>query len=465
MSTKHFFIMKFQHTLLLILFFYAENYYAVNYYVSPYGSDKNDGSITHPWQSIQHGCNALQAGDTLFIRNGLYRIKSGIRISNQGTQQKPVVITSFPGEKPVIDAKEFTTSNGKNVSQLHTGSIHIEDAAWVVIQGVQVNNSRSIGILVRDTTTHHIEIKRCKTDESYGSGIALWYPKHSKVLACEIVRANNLNMRVDGTPLRREAPHEALTIAGATNFEVAYNKLHLCFKEGIDCKEVSASGVIHHNIIHNMLRQGLYIDCWFGLLHDVEVHSNIVYACEFGMAISGEGKGASMQNIRIHHNLFYNNRASGLFFGVWGHDVLRKDIEIYNNTIYNNGTLGHWAGITGGIDLRSKNIENVYIHHNICSNNRCFEIAGFAKPPNAEKNYAKQNITIENNLITNNQNMKQDKGLFPEVYAYPGKNVLIAHPGFANPENGNFYLQPFSPALPSGTKQNNFIGAFGVEMR
>jgi hypothetical protein len=115
----------------------------------------------------------------------------------------------------------------------------------------------------------HIHLINCKTDRSYNSGIGIWYADHVKVLHCEVVRANEPAIRVPEQPMGREAPHEAISICGAKHFEVAYNHIHHGFKEGIDVKEVSAHGVVHHNYVHDMLRQGLYVDAWFGLLHDV----------------------------------------------------------------------------------------------------------------------------------------------------------------------------------------------------
>ena len=35
-------------------------------------------------------------------------------------------------------------------------------------------------------------------------------------------------------------------------------------KEGIDVKETSARGRVHHNLVHHLRRQGIYVDAWFG---------------------------------------------------------------------------------------------------------------------------------------------------------------------------------------------------------
>jgi len=44
-----------------------------NYYVSPKGNDRNDGSLKHPWMTIEHAASWLQPGDTLHVLPGVYR--------------------------------------------------------------------------------------------------------------------------------------------------------------------------------------------------------------------------------------------------------------------------------------------------------------------------------------------------------------------------------------------------------
>jgi parallel beta-helix repeat protein len=44
-----------------------------NYYISPKGSDRNDGSFEHPWMTIEHGASWLQPGDTVHVLPGVYR--------------------------------------------------------------------------------------------------------------------------------------------------------------------------------------------------------------------------------------------------------------------------------------------------------------------------------------------------------------------------------------------------------
>ncbi len=430
--------------------FYITCLSAKTIYVSVDGTDEHPGSKEQPLGNIQVAINYLDQGDTLIILPGTYHLNKPIFIHRVGSQLNPVVIQGMKNEQPIIEGSGFTKDPETDdfPSRTGLGLIHIENAANLILQNLKVINSRNIGIQVRKSS--HITITNCMTDRTYGSGIALWYSDSCEVQYCEITRANDPSFRSPGQPKPREAPHEGLTVAGATNFNVHDNSIHNCYKEGIDVKEVSANGVIHNNYIYDMPRQGLYVDSWFGLLHSVEFHSNIVRDCEWGIAISAEGKDSEMQNIQIHHNVFYNNRGSGILFGVWGHDRPRKNLKIYNNTIYNCGSPGHWAGITGGIDIRSSNIENTEIYNNISYQNFGFDIASFANPGKAEKIFQKKKINITHNLIGKASFISQKEGFFDPVFGLTGEQALTEDPLFADVSKGDFRILPQSPATGTG---------------
>ena len=353
-----------------------------NLFVATDGRDANSGSIDKPLASIELALNKIQPGDTVFIRGGIYPLSEIIEISKNGQPDAWITVMNYDGEVPVFDAKNIRTyPGGSSAADFHNyGTFFISNASYIRIIGIRIKNSHGTGFMVRKPNTHNIQLIDCKSEKSYSSGMALWYADSCSILNCEITGANDLDMRPEGVPLHHEAPHEALTVAGAQYFEVAGNQVHHCIKEGIDCKEISANGVVHDNIVHDNERQGLYADSWFGRLHDITFHHNIVYNCEWGMAISAEGQGSSLDHVYIHHNTFYNNRGSGIFFSVWGHDALRKDVYVFNNTIYHNGDPMHWAGPTGGIDMKSSNLEDIFIFNNICAYNKAFEIATFDDP-------------------------------------------------------------------------------------
>jgi len=437
-----------------------------SYYVAADGNDEHAGTIDTPLATIQKAIEYAEAGDSIIVRGGTYTIDRFVRFYKSGDENKWITLMAYPGETPVLDAYTFTAvRKATNPNQHHNyGVIHMEGVSYIRIAGIKIINARGTGIMMRSADTHHIEIQACTVDGSYSSGIALWYAEHVTVSGCEIAGANDPELKLPDMMERSETPHEALTIAGAKYFDIEFNTIHHCMKEGIDCKEVSAFGVIHNNTCHDNKRQGLYVDSWFGQLHDVEFHSNVVYNCEWGIAICAEGERSSMNNVRIHHNVFFNNRGSAVFFGVWGNDEERRDIYIYNNTMYNNGSPTHWAGPTGGIDVRSFNLQDIYIFNNICSKNAAYEIATFDNPEDDFDELTVQNIVISNNLSHEFKDLTDHQGLYNPVFARLGENAVEGDPLFVNIASEDFHLTNGSPAINAGMQNpplntNNDLGA------
>ncbi|HZL44255.1 MAG TPA: right-handed parallel beta-helix repeat-containing protein [Verrucomicrobiae bacterium] len=417
------------------------------FYVSLQGKATAAGTVQDPLDSIQVALDRAQAGDAVIIRGGRYPLKREIQVAHSGIPEHWLTIQAYEQENVQIDGGQLTDENPQ-FSDL--GTFNLKGVQYVRVKDLGVINSHNLGFMVRGPQTRHIELIGCRSDKSYNSGIGIWYAEQVNVLRCEVTGANDQDLRTPRQRLEHEAPHEAISLAGAQYFDVASNEVHHCLKEGIDCKEVSAHGRVHHNFVHDMPRQGLYADAWFGLLEDVEFDSNTVTRCEWGAGISVEGTGAEMNNVRFHHNILFKNRASGILFGVWGTNGLRRNIAIYNNTIYGNGTKKHWAGSTGGIDVRSANISHVRIFNNICSQNYAFAIATFAPPAEAQTLLKGKDVVIENNWLDSGEPIDEGGGVFNRTYPYAGKSHFDGNPMFVDPAHGDFRLQNGSPAVGKG---------------
>lgn len=72
------------------------------FYVSTDGSDASDGSVGTPWATIGHGVTQLDEGDTLLVRQGIYRESIRTGPLNHGSQTRPITLAAHPGETPVI---------------------------------------------------------------------------------------------------------------------------------------------------------------------------------------------------------------------------------------------------------------------------------------------------------------------------------------------------------------------------
>ncbi len=436
-------------------------------FVSPKGNDLNPGTRERPLLSIQKAVENLKPGTTVILLEGTYNLNNSVTLDCKGTKKAWI---TFQGEKSaevILDGLDYNIGNTKGYP-FNKGLIQIENAAYVRIQNIYVRNSHRAGINIQESK--HIDVINCISENSLSPGISAWQRcEHIRILGNTVINASDMLMSWE-TYRGKEAPHEAISMAGPHFFEVAYNHVYNCKKEGIDVKETASHGKVQHNYVHDCARQGLYIDGWFGQLEDIEMFDNVVHGCEAGIAVSSE-EGPDTKNLKIHHNLICNNRATGIFFSRWGADNPREKIDVFNNTFYRNGWGPNFSGdpqywLSGGCYLYSTNIKNVRIHNNIFAWNFPFEI-GRTSLLN-EGMMKKQKIIINHNLIFDKNVIDYPVYLKTwsrdSVYSVNGTNPILKDPLFENPDAGDFRIKKNSPASDSNAKgkrgSDNYIGAF-----
>lgn len=432
------------------------------FYVAPDGSDTNEGSIEHPWATVNYAANTVKAGETVYIRAGIYTLTQQIQAKHSGAADFWITYSAFPGERVIIDAKAIQVAppSGKPPFAHDQGAVQLENVKYIQVRNLEVINSHNSGITVRNS--HYIDLYNNKIKNTFSPGIGVWGSDHQKVIGNTVINANAREMA--GYDFSgKEPPHEAISLGGVEHFEVAYNLIKYSKKEGIDVKEQSQKGTVHHNYIHHLKRQGLYVDSHFGLLEDVELFNNVVYACQgAGFALAVEGKsGAVVKNIQFHHNLLYDNLGTGILFSRWGNDGLRENVKIYNNTVDHNGygkpnpgEKFHW--ITGGLYLLSDNLQDIEIKNNIFSENSGFQI-GYSdlylrSSSNIEDVFQGKQIDMNSNLVfgLNSASNPIYTGWPPDnyanIYGTNGTSALVTEPKFIDSQLGNFYLQS-SPSI------------------
>ena len=71
-------------------------------YVAMDGDDGASGGPDDPWQTIAAALPRLEAGDTLFLHEGVYNEAIRVDGLNAGTASAPITVTPYPREEPVI---------------------------------------------------------------------------------------------------------------------------------------------------------------------------------------------------------------------------------------------------------------------------------------------------------------------------------------------------------------------------
>jgi hypothetical protein len=423
------------------------------FFVSLTGDNDNPGTAEKPWASIPFAIARLKAGDVLVLMKGTYEVAELVRVSLKGKEGAWISIRGETGETVILDGMKAGIPSGSQYPY-NNGILQIENASFIRIQNLTVRNSHRAGINIQGSD--HVDIFNCTSRNSLCPGISAWQGcSNIRVLGNTVINANDVAM--SWLPFTdSEAPHEAISMAGPHTFEVAYNHVLNCKKEGIDVKETAAHGKVHHNYVHDCARQGLYIDGWFGVLEDIEMYDNVVHGCEAGIAVSSED-GPNTKDLKIHHNLVYDNRATGIFFSRWGKDNPRENVEVFNNTFYRNGWGPNFSGdpnywLSGGCYLYSTNLLHLTLRNNVFAKDKPFEIGYTEKYGDLRD--SSQDIVIDYNLIQDVNTVQYPfyMGAWAKdwVHVTTGDSAVERDPLFVNPPAGDFRLQAGSPAIDAG---------------
>lgn len=137
---------------LLCLIGFAHSTFASIYYVANNGNDSHTGTINQPFLTIQRAQASVTAGDTVYIRGGLYSVTeaqitqySGIwayvtLLNKSGSSGKRINYWAYPGEQPVFDYSAVKPAGYRIHAFEVTGS-------WIHIKGLEVT-----GVQVTITT-------------------------------------------------------------------------------------------------------------------------------------------------------------------------------------------------------------------------------------------------------------------------------------------------------------------------
>src|SRR5690349_12834949 len=91
---------------------------AADLYVSTSGSDANPGTVDLPLLTPHRALELAAAGDTVYLRQGTYRIAASLEVRQAG-----LTIASFPGERAAIVAKTTDLANVTSVIVVYSSGV------------------------------------------------------------------------------------------------------------------------------------------------------------------------------------------------------------------------------------------------------------------------------------------------------------------------------------------------------
>ena len=443
------------------------------YYVSTSGDDGNPGTLQAPWRTIQKAADTLVAGETVFVREGLY--EEFVQIRQSGSAQEGyITFQAFPGERPVLEGKNITPTSSQNTLLL------IRGASYVAVQGFEVRgfttDSRSdyiSGMKVRGGGSHiliadnHIHSISNYATNGNAHGLIVYGDSLTPISDIKIT-GNDIHHLISGSS-------ESLTLDGnVKDFVIEYNKVHDNNNIGIDiighyktcsapCIDQARNGIVAHNLVYNIdtatnpaygnkgerAAAGIYVDGGTNII----VENNEVFNSNFGIELASEIQGKETSQITVRNNYLHHNHGAGIIMGGSGLDNGgASNNRIVNNTLYMNDTLHQGYG---EITLQNYNVNNTFANNIIYT----FPEKRFIK--NSEKT-GRGNV-IDYNLYYREDDMNVKSWRFDGV-SYKSweafksatgfdKHSIYADPRFGDIEKNGPYVLSQSPAVDGGTLQ------------
>ncbi len=443
---------------------------ANTYYVAPDGSNIDNGNFQNPWKTIEYGISNLQAGDTLYLRDGKY--SEVIKISNKlGNEENPIVISGYTEERPVINGDGL-------VAGLWYPLISFESNEYIIFQNIEVTNSRGTGIRV--LSSDHITLRNIWVHYTGYDGIE---GKYSDYLTVEDSRLWNTNIvnNIDSPWYEFFMWGGAITSCGDDNASgpaahdivIRRNEIFQNYGEGLNMWGHKDGVIIEDNTIW---------DCWAPAIHfpnskNILIQRNLLYHTndtEFlregepscGIAFINEvqpTKPGTIRDITVINNLvmgYYNNIA------IWEDERGDEAETIENVLIANNTLLDAHSNTkeTKSIFILNTDIKNIHIENNIIlqednTGTFCYCAAdsgvSFSHnlwyPGNIESNMQSDNDVLQNPLIS--RSGLTGPGLLTPDYFKIGVNSPAIGAGKTLPE----VTEDFSGRTRTG---NPAIGAF-----
>lgn len=299
------------------------------FYVSPTGSDNQAGTLDKPFASLQHAHDLAQPGDTIYMRGGVYNLTTGIQLTNDGQSGKPITITNYQGEKPILDGSQMTSGDYYGSSGAGGWIIDGSSISWNNISGLEVRNGPMGGIVIRDQSHNNI-IERLdvhgngRLSEWDGKGVTLFGPA-----------SNNLLQNIDS--------HDNHDMSGdnADGFQISTTGAGNVLR-GNRAWNNSDDGFDFFNIHNGTKGAGVLVEGNWAFNNGYDASGN-AEGDGNGFKLGGQrpGTGSDSGGHTVINNVAWSNLSNG-----FDQNDATMDSSLHNNSAYNNGgyNYGYWSG-------------------------------------------------------------------------------------------------------------------------
>ena len=449
-----------------------------SFYVSTTGDDKNPGTESAPWRTVQHAADTARPGSIVNVRGGVYEELVSINVSGNASEGS-ITFRSFPGESAVLDATRFAPTS-------RTGVLTIHNQSYVRIEGFEIRNFRTaehrlapLGIDIHGSgshiellknNVHHIEQTFPGRDApgsgGNGFGIAV-YGTDAKAPITDLV--------IDGNEVHhlKTGSSESLVVNGnVTNFRITHNVVHDNNNIGIDvigfertapdpAVDQARDGVVSGNLVYNITSRGnpayqneensdgIYVDGGTRIL----IEENVMHDVDFGIELASEHRDRATSYIIARNNLIYHCHTAGVSIGGYAPERGRTEHStVINNTLYQNDTS---ATGSGEFQMQWNMTDDIFANNIVYAGSACLFSLTRSK---AEKD--RRPVTIDHNLYycaagpqASRWAAASDTVSGFDKYVQSTGNDSHSHfsnPFFIDPAKNDFHVRSDSPAIAAG---------------
>ena len=129
---------------------------------SALGSDINPGTVLRPYATVDRLADALQAGQTGCLREGVFQ--GDVKFMRGGTQSAPITLTSYPGERATVIGRIHVSDDANNVV---VQQLDLDGRNAANLPSPTVNGDNAV-FRDNDVTTHHTTICFLLGSAEYG---------------------------------------------------------------------------------------------------------------------------------------------------------------------------------------------------------------------------------------------------------------------------------------------------------
>lgn len=457
------------------------------YYVSTTGSDNNNGSSTTPWRTIQHAANSAVAGNTVYVRGGVYN--EVVTLPSSGSAVAGyITFQSYPGETAIVDG------TGLPISGTQYGLFTIKNQSYLVISGFEIRNyvtnnvtDTPIGIYINGADSYiqilgnriHDIITTAKGCNANALGMAVYGNSAPASINNLTISGNEIDHLTTGCS-------ETLSLNGNVDtWSVTNNLIHDNNNIGIDAigfegvstdpaYDQARHGLISGNIVYNITSydnpaygpqysaNGIYVDGGT----QITIERNLVRNVDIGIEMASEHLSRVTSYITTRSNLVYNTNSVGISIGGYASTVGGTDhCAIVGNTLYKNDRKNTGSG---EFQIQWHATNNVFQNNilNATSQGLFVNNCPGTSTGICVKNVSPNPASVDYNLYFSFTGASGGTWVW-NGYTYTGFSQFQSstgqdgHSNFANPLFANnsipeLWVQTSSPAVDSG---NNNLGA------